>query len=270
MGRIAHRLLAAVLLASVIPACATSPLGRRQLKLHSNHEMTRMGIQSFEKIKDDAPRSKDRAVVAYVECVARMIVGAMDEGRVEGWEVVVFEDDSANAFALPGRKIGVHTGLLKVARNQDQLAAVLGHEVGHVIAGHSNERVSQSQLAQGGMVLASIASQQSGMTPEQRQVLGLLGVGAVQYGVLLPYSRVHESEADLIGLDLMARAGFDPRQSVSLWQNMAQAGGGPPELLSTHPSHGTRIRDLRRRIPDAERLRDEALRSGAAPRCGGN
>ncbi|MBW2390538.1 MAG: M48 family metallopeptidase, partial [Deltaproteobacteria bacterium] len=144
---------------------------------------------------------------------------------------------------------------------------VLGHEVGHVIARHSNERVSQAQLAQAGMILASVAAQASDMTPEQMQLLGLLGVG-VQVGVLLPFSRVHESEADLIGLDLMAKAGFEPAASVTLWQNMARGGGAPPELLSTHPSHQTRIHDLRERIPAAKILRDKARLSGADPHCG--
>lgn len=255
-------------LASTI-GCATSPLGRRQIMLHSGHEMTRMGIQSFEMIKRESPRSTDRAMIAYVECVAHAIIGAMDSERIDEWEVVVFEDDSANAFALPGRKIGVHSGLLAVATDQDQLATVLGHEVGHVIAGHSNERVSQAQLAQAGMILASVAAQASDMSPEQMQLFGLLGVG-VQVGVLLPFSRVHESEADLIGLDLMARAGFEPAASVTLWQNMSRGGGAPPELLSTHPSHQTRIRDLRERIPSAELLRDAARQGGAYPRCGPN
>jgi len=253
-------------LASTI-GCVTSPLGRRQVMLHSGYEMTRMGIQSFEMIKQDSPRSTDRAMIAYVECVAHAIIGAMDSERVEDWETVVFDDASANAFALPGRKIGVHSGLLAVATDQHQLATVLGHEVGHVIARHSNERVSQAQLAQAGMILASVAAQASDMTPEQMQLLGLLGVG-VQVGVLLPFSRVHESEADLIGLDLMAKAGFEPAASVTLWQNMARGGGAPPELLSTHPSHQTRIHDLRERIPAAKILRDKARLSGADPHCG--
>jgi predicted Zn-dependent protease len=249
--------------------CATSPLGRKQLMIHSGHEMSRMGIQSFEMLKRESARSSDASAIAYVECVAHAIIGAMDSERIDAWEVVLFDDKSANAFALPGRKIGVHTGLLAVATDQDQLATVLGHEVGHVIARHSNERVSQAQVAQATMVLASVAAQTSDMTSEQMQLLGLLGLG-VQVGVLLPYSRIHESEADLIGLDLMAKAGFEPAASVTLWQNMGRGGGSPPELLSTHPSHRTRIRDLRERIPDAELLRDTARQAGANPRCGPN
>jgi predicted Zn-dependent protease len=267
------RSLAALLAASLTIAtlgsttgCTTSPLGRKQLMIHSDHEMNRMGIQSFAVMKQEAPRSTDVVAIAYVECVAYAVIGAMDSERVDAWEVVLFEDESANAFALPGRKIGVHTGLLLVATDQHQLATVLGHEVGHVIAGHSNERVSQAQVAQASMVIAGVAAQASELSPEQMQLLGLMGVG-VQVGILLPYSRIHESEADLIGLDLMAEAGFEPAASVVLWQNMGRGGGAPPELLSTHPSNQTRIRDLRERIPEAERLRYAALERGVAPSC---
>ena len=265
--RLSFRLWAIVLLVTFVASCATSPLGRRQIKLYSNHEMERMGSLSFEQIKSDSPRATDRATVVYVECVSTSILAAMDRERPSDWEVIVFENDSANAFALPGRKIGVHTGLLNVAENQDQLAAVIGHEIGHVIAEHSNERVSQSSLAQGGMILAAIVGESSGMTEEQQQMLGLLGVG-LHVGVLLPYSRAHESEADLIGLRLMSDAGFDPVQSVALWENMSQGGGQPPELLSTHPSPATRIRELKQHIPENQRLYEEARTRGVIPRCG--
>ncbi|MCP4039020.1 MAG: M48 family metallopeptidase [bacterium] len=258
--------LSVALLVVLLASCATSPLGRRQVKLYPSSEMARMGALSFERIKSDAAPSRNAVVVSYVECVAHRIIEAMGGERIEDWEVVVFEDESANAFALPGRKIGVHTGLLAVAENQHQLATVIGHEVGHVIAGHSNERVSQAQLAQAGMIVAQVAGQSSGMTEEQQQLFGLLGLG-VQVGILLPYSRVHESEADLIGLDLMARAGFEPAESVALWQNMGRGGGAPPEILSTHPSHSTRILDLTKRLPRAERLRDKARAAGRNPHC---
>ncbi len=260
------RILAVILLAGFFVDCATSPLGRRQLKMFPESEMSRMGALSFQQIKENGTRSRDSARVAYVECVANGILDAMERESASDWEVVVFEDESANAFALPGRKIGVHTGLLAIAENQHQLAAVIGHEIGHVLAGHANERVSQANLAQAGMVLAQVAGQASGMTPEQQQVFALLGLG-VQVGVLLPYSRAHESEADLIGLDLMAAAGFEPAESVSLWQNMGRGGGAPPELLSTHPSHRTRIKDLNKRIPEAEAIRDRARVAGRSPNC---
>lgn len=185
--------------------------------------------------------------------------------RSTQWEVKVFADDAPNAFALPGGKIGVHTGMLKVAENQHQLASVIGHEVGHVWAKHSNERVSQGFLTQTGMQLAAVAA--GDMTSEKQQLLGLLGVGA-QVGVILPFSRKHESEADEIGLELMARAGFDPRQSVELWKNMQKAGSGStPEFLSTHPGVDTRIRDLNSRMDRAIKIYQQAQASGKRPNC---
>ena len=269
MSQFFLRAITFAVLALCAASCTTSPLGRRQVNFYSNHEMERIGSLSFEKIKAESPRSNDTAKLAYVNCVTASIVGAMDGERASDWEVVVFENDAANAFALPGRKIGVHTGLLNVARNQDQLATVIGHEVGHVIANHSNERVSQGRLAQAGMVATQIVGQSQGLDAEQQQLLGLLGAGVIQGGFLLPFSRTHEAEADLIGLDLMARAGFDPAQSVDLLENMSQGGSGQPlEFFSTHPSHSTRIRGLNQRIPAAQQLREEARTRGVIPRCG--
>ncbi len=243
-------------------ACITSPMGRQQLVLFPESEMATMGAAAFDKLKTDLPTSRDAARQRYVRCVADAITAQLRPGEgARSWEVTVFEDASANAFALPGGKIGVHTGLLQVARDQHQLATVIGHEVAHVVARHSNERVSNQFAAQTGLQLAgSIA----GGSP---QLMGLLGVGA-QVGVLLPFDRAQESEADLLGLDLMARAGFDPRQSVPLWRNMEKAGGGaPPEFLSTHPSAGRRIQELSQRIPRVLPVYESARAAGRRPAC---
>ena len=152
-----------------------------------------------------------------------------------------------------------------MARSQDQLATVLGHEVAHVLAEHGNERVSTAFAAQTGVDLVAAISGSS--TPEQQQLLGLLGLGA-QVGVLLPFSRAQESEADSLGLDLMARAGFEPRESIQLWKNMSEAGGGqPPEFLSTHPSHGSRIQSLEARMSGARALSEQARAQGRHPAC---
>lgn len=252
----------------VLVACATSPLGRSQLMLVSDAQMAEMGVAAFDQMKKEQPVSKDARATAYVRCVADAVTAALPaDAHPGGWEVVVFQDRTANAFALPGGKIGVNTGLLPVARNQDQLATVLGHEVAHVIARHGAERVSQSQTAD--LLQAGVAA--SGVvdpaTSTGKLALGALGLG-VQYGVLMPYSRTQESEADLLGLDTMARAGFDPRQSVALWKNMEAAGGQqPPEFLSTHPSHETRIQDLEKRIPQALELMKQARAAGHRPSC---
>jgi len=166
---------------------------------------------------------------------------------------------------LPGGKIGVHTGILKVAVNQNQLATVLGHEVAHVLAKHGAERVSQSTLTQTGLDAVRVLSGEP--TPVKNGIMAALGLGA-QYGVLLPFGRTQESEADILGLDLMAKAGFDPRESVNLWVNMGKAGGQqPPEWMSTHPSHDTRIADLEKRIPSAMALYQQAQAKGRKPQC---
>jgi predicted Zn-dependent protease len=152
-----------------------------------------------------------------------------------------------------------------VARNQHQLATVMGHEVAHVLADHGNERVSNQFATQSGLELVQAMS--GGPSPAQEQLMGALGVGA-QVGVLLPFGRAQEREADLIGLDLMARAGFDPRESVNLWKNMGEAGGSQPaEFLSTHPSHGSRIRDLDARMGSALKLYEAGQAMGHAPEC---
>src|SRR5690625_2956372 len=177
-----------------------------------------------------------------------------------GWEVRVFDQESANAFALPGRKIGIHTVLLEVAVNDAQLAAVIGHEIGHVLAQHSAERMSLQYAAQGGGALLAILLGEA--TQEKGLLRAALARGA-QYGVLLPYSRIQESEADGIGLELMARAGFDPAEAVALWRNMsAQGGDQPPEFLSTHPSHATRIADLQRQLPQVQPLHERTRPGG--------
>jgi predicted Zn-dependent protease len=256
-------LVALVLLAAV--GCATSPLGRSQLILFPDAEMAQMGAAAFQEMQQQTPPSTDPVHNAYVQCVSNYIIRALPGERPEAWEVRVFEDEAVNAFALPGRKIGVYTGLLRVAENQDQLATVIGHEVAHVQANHSNERVSTDFVTKSGLQLAQVAAGAS--TATQRQLFGLLGLGA-QVGVLLPFGRTQEAEADLIGLDLMADAGFDPRESAKLWQNMAREGGQqPPEFLSTHPSSERRIVELNARMSAAMQRSLKARSAGRNPDC---
>jgi predicted Zn-dependent protease len=256
-----NRLIALILGAALTSGCTTSPTGRSQLVLMPDSEMNQMGLQAFTNIKSKTPIETSRSTNSYVQCVGNAITREVG-GR---WEIVVFRDDAANAFALPGRKIGVNTGLLKVAENQNQLATVIGHEVAHVLSQHSNERVSQKFAVEQGLgLINAIASPQSATG---QTLMGLLGVGA-EYGILLPYTRVQESEADMLGLDLMAKAGFDPRESVNLWVNMSRANKGqPPEFLSTHPSNSTRISQLKARIPAALNLQSRARQQGKQPAC---
>lgn len=247
----------------VVVACATSPRGRKQLILMPGGQMSSMGAQAFDDMKQKIPIETDETVNSYVQCVAKPLAAQVTSQAPEGgWEVVVFRDDSANAFALPGGKIGVHTGLLRVAQTPDQLAAVVGHEIGHVIAQHGNERVSENVVAQLG--LAGVGLAMSEKNKNYSLIMGALGLGA-QFGVLLPHSRTQESEADIIGLEIMAKAGFNPSESVTLWQNMSKSTGGqPPEFMSTHPSHGTRIASLQQNIPNYMPLYEAAV---GKPKC---
>jgi predicted Zn-dependent protease len=251
-----------ILVTLLLNACATSPTGRSQFVFLPEAQIDQMGLQAFDDLKKQKPVSTNSNYNQLATCIAQAIT------RETGgnWEVVVFEDASPNAFALPGNKIGVHTGMLALVDNQDQLAAVIGHEVGHVLAKHSNERASQEMAVSSGMsVIQAVSAPQTVMG---QAALGMLGVGA-QYGILMPYSRVHESEADKIGLDLMAKAGFDPRQSIGLWQKMDRASQGqqPIEFMSTHPSHATRIQDLEKNMPQAMGLFQQAQAAGKQPHC---
>ncbi len=205
--------------------------------------MSKMGVNSFNALKKTQRVSRNTRQVAYVKCISNhLLVGLSEKPR--NWEVQVFVDKSPNAFALPGNKIGVHTGLIDLVKNQSQLAAVIGHEIGHVKANHGNERASQGLVAQVGMTAADLALGRDSVSDQI--ILGALGLGA-QFGVLLPFSRKHEQEADRLGVRYMAKSGFDPMQAAELWKLMKRkSGSGPPEILSTHPSPESRIKDLKK------------------------
>lgn len=242
--------MAALLL--VMTACAEAPeTGRSQLMIVGEQQAQELGFQTFEKLKEEKQISRDARMNRAVQEVGRRIANVSPNPDWE-WEFVVFEDDTPNAFALPGGKVGVNTGLFKVARTDAQLAAVVGHEVAHAIAQHGAERMSQqlgTQVAvQGASILAVLFGYDPGLVQAGQQVAS---VGLPVF-ITLPHSRLQESEADEIGLYYMARAGYDPRGAVELWQNMAEAGGGAPvEFLSTHPSHGNRIARLEELMPRA-------------------
>jgi len=237
-------LLCAVVSQLLLSACSTSSSGRAQIMLYSNDELGKMGATSFEQMKKDVKISHDPATNQFVQCVADAITKNVPKSAHQGeWEVVVFDSPQINAFALPGGKIGVYTGILNVTEDQHQLGAIMGHEVGHVIEHHSNERLSSNQVAQGGMAIANAVLEVQGGAYKDQLMAGL-GLG-VQYGVLMPYGRAHESEADIVGQDLMAKSGFEPAASIKLWQNMAKnSKSSQPEFMSTHPSNQTRIKDL--------------------------
>lgn len=251
----------AVLLMS-IAGCVTNPYTHRsQLLLMDESSEISMGLQAFEAQlrEDNRLISNDPRETEPVKRVAERIVqAAMRSKYAESakrfqWEVVVIRDDeTVNATCMPGGKITVYSGILPIAANEAGLAAILGHEVTHALARHSGERMSQETLTQLGVAGAGLALQGGGVDPGAgQQIMQALGAGA-KYGVLLPFSRQHESEADYIGLLLAAQAGYDPEEAVRVWQRMEQASSGqPPEFLSTHPSHGTRIRQLQEWMPEA-------------------
>ncbi|HLT91109.1 MAG TPA: M48 family metallopeptidase [Woeseiaceae bacterium] len=233
--------------------------------LFPDDEIDRMGTAAFRELVASTPEAEDAETNAYVTCVADAITGALREQDRGDWEVRVFADDQVNAFALPGRKIGVYQGLLSVAENQHQLATVIGHEVAHVLARHGNERISTRFAAQAGLDLVSAIAGEPSAT--RQALFGLLGVGT-QVGVLLPFSRRQETEADLLGLRLLAQAGFDPEESIALWRNMSAAGGeSPPEFLSTHPSSESRIEALEGAMDEARGIAQAARARGLVPRC---
>ncbi len=259
---------AASILVLALAGCATTPSGRSQVMLVEDSQMNAMGIEAFSQLRAKGTVSRNPAQQRYVRCVADALIAQLpSQWRGLPWEIEVFEDESANAFALPGGKVGVNTGMFKVAQNADQLAAVVGHELAHVMYRHGAERVSQQMLAQAGMTAATLAANAS--SPENSQlIVGALGAGA-QVGVLLPFSRHHEGEADLEGQRLMAHAGFDPAQSVTLWERMQEQSGGnrTPTWLSTHPNPGGRIEALRRGLSATEPAQAEAIAAGRRPQC---
>jgi predicted Zn-dependent protease len=242
-------LLAAVF---VLGGCVSSA----QIEMESDDQ--------FQQMRNTMSVSNSLTDKAYVRCVSKMIIQQLDEPYASyDWEIELFDDESINAFAMPGGKIGVFTGIFKVAKNQDQLAAVLGHEVAHVTEDHSLERANRDSITRGVAVYGSeIFDATTGLETTDIIVMG------AQVGLLLPYGRAQESEADIVGLEYMAAAGFDPRASITLWTNMGKATPlGPPPFLSTHPSGDARIRDLAAELSVVLPLYNEALEQNRRPTC---
>lgn len=244
------RLLLAALLGTALVSltgCQTMPeTGRKQLMLVSPAEEARSGLAAFSEIKKTEKISTNKAYSDQVQRVGKRIAEsvARDAPGMQ-WEFVVFESTQVNAFALPGGKVGVYTGLLKLAGSDDELAVVMGHEIAHVVLRHGAERTSQNIVTAGLGLLLAAGMQQQEVSPGKRNaILAGYGLGAT-IGVLLPFSREHETEADSVGLKFAAGAGYDPRAGATFWRKMsAQGGAKPPEFLSTHPSDSRRIATL--------------------------
>jgi predicted Zn-dependent protease len=252
-----------LLVSALTAACASVPItGRRQLSLVPESTINQMAAQQYSEFVSSNKLSSNDQATTMVKRVGRKIQSGVEQYFAERkqserlrdykWEFNLIEDSLVNAWCMPGGKVVVYTGLLPVSKDENGLAVVMGHEIAHAIAQHGEERMSQGLVTQfGGMALSAALSQK----PQQTQQLFMTayGLGAT-LGVLLPYSRLHESEADRIGLIFMAMAGYDPRGALVFWQRMAaqkDGGGAPPEFLSTHPSDQTRIENIQKIIPEA-------------------
>lgn len=240
----------------ILSGCATVPqTGRSSLQLVPEEQLASAASAQFGQLKQNTPISNHPKYNNMLRRVGERIAYAAQEDMPNAnWEFVVFEDDSQiNAFAMPGGKVAVYTGLFEAVIEDDaDLAVVVGHEVAHVAARHGGERVSQQLLAAGGALALQIGTSNSDMSQSDRQLLmAAYGAGAT-LGVILPFSRYHESEADEIGLIYMAKAGYDPREAIPFWERMeAQKGAQPPEFLSTHPAGDSRVARLRQIMPKA-------------------
>jgi predicted Zn-dependent protease len=245
----------AVLLA--LAACTTAPItGRRQLNFIGAGQEMQLGISEFEKMKQSTPISRDAAANELVQRVGRKIAAsAAGDLPNAQWEFVVFEDKQANAFCLPGGKVGVYTGILPITKDEAGLATVIGHEVGHAAAHHGGERMSHQLAAQTGGQLLGVAL--SGADPRIQSAFQLAYPIGTQVGILLPFDRKQESEADRMGLTYMARAGYNPEAAVEFWKrfssfNSAQGGKGGPAFLRTHPVDEVRIKQIEEWLPEAK------------------
>lgn len=240
-------------LAFLMAACASAPYtGRRQLLFTSEGTETRMGYQAFQQIKKHYKVSRDPESNDLVTRVGKRIAAAANRPDYR-WEFVVFQDKEANAFCLPGGKVGIFTGILKYTKNEAGMATVISHEVAHALARHAGERMSQSMLAQAGGLGLGVALGGAGSVANQAIMQGYsLGT---QLGLLLPYSRAQEYEADHIGLILMAKAGYDPAQALEFWKRMMAKDkkAKMPQFLSTHPKDANRLREIQAFLPEARK-----------------
>ena len=249
--------------ALLLTSCGSVPItGRKQLNLVSDSEVLQSSLASYTSFMQTAQLSTQKVQSDQVTRVGKRIAAATEaylkanglESEVKNfsWEFNLVKSNEVNAWCMPGGKIVVYEGIMKLVRSDDELAVVVGHEVAHAVAKHSNERLSQQMLAQYGAVAVSAATQ--GKSYQTQQIAQqIYGLGA-QYGVMQPFSRQHESEADYMGIILMSIAGYNPDVAVTFWQKMqAQSSSNVPEFMSSHPSHETRISDIQKRLPEVKK-----------------
>ncbi|MCL2758443.1 MAG: M48 family metallopeptidase [Alphaproteobacteria bacterium] len=251
--------------AALLGACATDVMsGKRTMALIPESQMNSMASQQFAQVKKENKIVKGTPDAQMIDRVGWKLVraaekwvaaqGSPNHFRNYKWEFILIEDKSINAWAMPGGRIAFYTGILPVTQNEAGIAVVMGHEIAHAILNHGQQRMSAGLLQQAGLASASIALGGTSMSPEMQSLtMTAFGVGSNVFGTL-PFSRRHEDEADLLGLKLMAIAGYDPAEAVAFWERMSalSRGGGGPAWLSTHPSHAGRIRNLQNSIPKAK------------------
>ena len=247
-------------LMSIISSCSTvEGTNRKQLMPLPDAYMDSLGASAYAEMKEKDPVSTSAAQTQEMLVIAKRVAAAT--GKALDWEFTLFNSQQVNAFCLPGGKVGVYTGMIPVAKTNAGLAAVLGHEMGHAIAHHSGERMSQQLLLSGALMSVDALMADSA---KKQLTLAALGVGA-QVGVTLPFSRLQESEADTLGLIYMARAGYDPREAIDLWLRMDKLGGAPPEFLSTHPDSSKRAAALEEQLPKALQEYEKAQKVATVP-----
>lgn len=238
----------------ILGGCTTvSETGRRQVRLVSASEETKLGLTAFEQLKQETPISRDASDNAMLQRVGKRIAAAVTNMPDAQWEFVLFDTAEPNAFCLPGGKVGVYKGILALTKDEAGLATVIGHEVAHAALHHGAERMSEAMLMDiGGQVLGTAAS-----GTKYAQALALAYGAGAKVGRELPHSRKQESEADRVGLRYMARAGYNPEAALQFWQRFAQfheskGGAGPPAFLRTHPVDDVRIKDIQKWLPEAK------------------
>lgn len=262
MKKYSNFLFVLILSLVIFYSCSTVPItGRKQLDLIPDNQMLSMSFQQYDQFLKSNKESTNQNEIAIVKKVGGRIANAVERyfaehnlsGQLNGykWEFHLIENKEANAWCMPGGKVVVYTGILPITKTEAGLAVVLGHEIAHAVAKHGNERMSQALVTQlGGIALSEALKNKPALT--QNLFMAAFGVGA-QVGILLPYSRLQESEADHLGLIFMAMAGYDPHEALVFWQRMMQSqqGQSPPEFLSDHPSDATRIEAIKKELPQA-------------------
>jgi predicted Zn-dependent protease len=269
------KIVSLLMLVFAVLACKTVPItGRNQFNAIPNSQLNSSSFASYNQVLSESRLSTNAAQTQMVRNVGNRIKNAVElylkendlEDVTEGfkWEFNLIAENVVNAWCMPGGKVAFYEGILPVCQNEAGIAVVMGHEVAHAVAKHGGERMTQALAQQAGGIALSVALREQ---PAQTQALAMTAyTGVSTVGAILPFSRLHESEADELGVTFMALAGYDPAEAPKFWERMkAQAGGAPPEFLSTHPSSNTRINDLNKLLPEAKRVYAKSNKAGNNP-----